>query len=365
MRRCPPKAWLRPSAAAYSARAAAGREAEPRTPPRGARLLPSRILRGAAGLATAALVLATPLSALAQAPADLSVLVPGVDAAGAGWALQLTAGDATNWVSVFNPTDATDKSSITAGVKAFPNADAVKKDFDDATRSLGKVGYKVEEVQGIGDRAVRVSGSVGSKKTAESFYIFSFGTTMGGVTAESTPAKFADVDAAAVKVANAELALVRSGGQGNTPAQATPGGLAKAVALPYAAVAGDGWAVGNESLDPAGKAYSIDLTANDGTNWSASIATYVAESSDEVDSIMNKSVDNLKAKGWQLELQDTYGDHPGLKGVLKGDAGTGVMYAMGVGNKVAMVLVVAPNADAQAAADYADGLAAAQEGRLY
>ena len=44
-------------------------------------------------------------------------------------------------------------------------------------RDVGTAHIAVTDVQGIGDKAVQVSGSVGSKKTAESYYLFAVGTT--------------------------------------------------------------------------------------------------------------------------------------------------------------------------------------------
>src|SRR5579884_1198038 len=331
-----------------------------------ARVRSSRLVSGAVGLLTAGVVLATPLGALAQsAPASPQGMVPGPDAAGSGWTLQLSAGDATTWMSIYGPADASDKSTITAAVKIYPDAASVAKDFDDNTNSMKKAGYTVADVQGIGDKAVQVSGSVGSKKTAESFYLFAVGTTMGAVAAETKPDKFADVDKVAVSVANAELNLVRSGGSASAaPAPATPGGLAKALALPFAALC-DGWDSQNEQIDPAGKSYSLDFKATDGSGWAASEAIYVADSAAQVDDIMNKSVDNLRQQGWAIVPQDTYGDHAGLKGTMGSDSAVGTLYVMGVGNKVAMVLVVSPPSDAQAASDFADSMASGQEGRLY
>lgn len=326
----------------------------------------SRLARGAAGLLTAGIVLASPLTALAQsAPANPATMVPGVDALGSDWKLLISAGDQSAWVSVFQPADASDQvTNITAATQIFPNADAVAKEFDNTTAQMKKAGYTVTDVQGIGDKAVKVSGSVGNKKTAESVYLFAIGTTMGGTQAQTKPEKFADVDAVAVKVANAELALVRSGGAGAAPAAATPGGLAKALALPLGAV-GDGWKSQNEQIDPDGKKYSIDYVPTDGSKWQSSIALFVLPSPDAAATVVASLADPLRQQGWAVVPQDTYGDGNGLKGTIGTADAAGTMYIMNVGSRVAMILAVAEPKNAQDASDLADSLAAAQEGRLY
>ena len=330
------------------------------------RLSTSRLARGAAGLLTAGIVLASPLSALAQsAPANPQTLVPGADALGSDWKLFMSAGDQTTWVNLFQPTDASDSTTnISSAAQIFPTTDAVAKEFDNTTAQMKKAGYTVTDVQGIGDKAVKVSGSVGNKKTAESLYLFAIGTTMGGTSAQTKPEKFDAVDAVAIKVANAELALVRSGGAGAAPAQATPGGLAKALALPLGAV-GDGWKSQNEQLDPDGKKYSIDYVPTDGSKWQASIALFVLPTPDAAATVVASLADPLRQQGWAVVPQDSYGDGNGLKGTIGTADVAGTMYIMNVGSRVAMVLAIAEPAKSQDASDLADSLAAAQEGRLY
>jgi hypothetical protein len=292
--------------------------------------------------------------------------VPGVDALGSDWKLFMSAGDQTAWVNLFQPADAGDQTTnISAAAQIFPTTDAVAKEFDNTTAQMKKAGYTVTDVQGIGDKAVKVSGSVGNKKTAESLYLFAIGTTMGGASAQTKPEKFADVDAVAVKVANAELALVRSGGAGAPPpVAATPGGLAKALALPLGAV-GDGWKSQNEQIDPDGKKYSIDYVPTDGSKWQASIMLFVLPSPDAAATVVSSLADPLRGQGWAIVPQDSYGDGNGLKGTIGTADAAGTMYIMNVGSRVAMILAVAEPKNAQDASDLADSLAGAQEGRLY